>query len=126
MRAGSSGGGGRVGADYADGYIAGQAAAIRDLGRDTEELGVQTVNGVAAQGTRVTQVVLAGKIGNNRDLHIVNERWYSGDLQLLVKTMNSDPRFGVTTYQLTNIVQGVQDAALFQIPPDYTAVEFGR
>jgi RNA polymerase sigma factor (sigma-70 family) len=65
----------------------------------------------------------AGRIGNNRDIHVVNERWYSNDLQRLVKTVNSAPRFGVTTYQLANIVQGTQDPALFQIPSDYAVVE---
>ena len=87
---------------------------------------METVNGVAAQGTRNTQIIPAGRIGNNRDIHVVNERWYSNDLQLLVKTVNSDPRFGVTTYQLANIVQGTQDPALFQIPSDYTVVEPGQ
>ncbi|HTS27169.1 MAG TPA: hypothetical protein VMH81_14935 [Bryobacteraceae bacterium] len=126
MRGGRSGGGANASASYAEGYIAGQAAALRDLNRNTEDLGVQTVNGVAAEGTRLTQIVQAGKIGNNRDIHITNERWYSRDLDTLVKTVNSDPRFGVTTYQLTNIVQGTLDPALFQIPPDYTVTELGR
>ncbi len=124
MRGGRNGGGSAA-ADYADGYAAGQAAAIKDLHLNTEDLGVQTVNGMAAQGTRVTQIIPAGRIGNNRDIHVVNERWFSSDLQMLVKTVNSDPRFGVTTYQLTNIVLNV-DSSLFQIPPDYTVVEPGR
>ncbi|HLK69790.1 MAG TPA: hypothetical protein VKU19_40450 [Bryobacteraceae bacterium] len=123
MRAGRAGDGGRAPTDYADGYIAGQAAAMRDLHLNTENLGVQTINGVAADGTRMSQTIAAGKIGNNRDIHIVNERWYSNDLQMLVKTVNSDPRFGVTTYQMTNIVQGMQDPSLFQIPADYTVTE---
>jgi len=33
----------------------------------------------------------------------VNERWYSDDLQMVVKSSNSDPRFGTTTYELTDI-----------------------
>jgi hypothetical protein len=117
---------------YSAGVAAGRAAAGR-AGADraaaqnppptSEELGVQTMNGVAAQGIRSTQTIPAGRIGNNRDIHVVNERWYSSDLQLLVKTVNSDPRFGVTTYQLLNIVQGTQDPSLFQIPSDYTVVE---
>jgi hypothetical protein len=37
----------------------------------------------------------------------------------MVKSTNSDPRFGDTTYQVTDIVQGPQDPALFQIPSDY-------
>jgi hypothetical protein len=33
-----------------------------------------------------------------------------------VKTTNSDPRFGETTYQLTNIMQVAPDPILFQVP----------
>lgn len=57
------------------------------------------------------------------EFKIVSERWYSDDLQVLLKTINSDPRFGVNTYELTNLTQGPPDAALFQIPPDYTRQE---
>jgi hypothetical protein len=32
----------------------------------------------------------------------------------------SDPRFGATMMQLTNIVQAEPDAALFQVPAGYT------
>jgi hypothetical protein len=109
---------------FAAGVAAGRAAQTPLP--TSEELGVETVNGVAAQGTRNTQIIPAGRIGNNRDIHVVNERWYSNDLQMLVKTVNSDPRFGVTTYQLANIVQGTQDPALFQIPADFTVVEPGQ
>jgi len=91
----------------------------------TEDLGVLTVNGVAAQGTRTTLTIPAGKIGNNRDIKVVNERWYSQELQMLVKSVNSDPRFGTTTYQLTNISRANPDAGLFQIPSDYTILEPG-
>jgi hypothetical protein len=112
---------------YSAGVAAGRAAAGRAGAQNppptSEELGMQTMNGVASQGVRSTQVIPAGRIGNNRDLHVVNERWYSSDLHLLVKTVNSDPRFGVTTYQLLNIVQGTPDPSLFQVPSDYTVVE---
>ena len=85
-----------------------------------EDLGTQNQNGVPAQGTRNTITIPAGQIGNNRDIHVVNERWYSSDLQMLVKSVNSDPRFGTTTYQLTNIIRSMPDAGLFQIPGSYT------
>ncbi len=86
-------------------------------------LGDKDVNGVTATGTRETRTVPAGAIGNDRALEIVDERWFSADLQALVKSVNSDPRFGDTTYQLTNIVRGMQDPALFQIPADYSAAK---
>jgi hypothetical protein len=85
-----------------------------------EELGENLVNGVMAKGTREILEVPAGAIGNDRGLKVIDERWFSADLQVLVKSLNSDPRFGETTYQLTNISRGMQDPTLFQIPPDYT------
>ncbi|SPF56561.1 hypothetical protein SBA4_880044 [Candidatus Sulfopaludibacter sp. SbA4] len=42
---------------------------------------------------------------------------------MMVKTVNSDPRFGVTTYELTDIVQANPDAAMFQVPPGYAVTE---
>ena len=78
------------------------------------------VNGALAQGTRTTETIPVGKIGNDRPIGIVHERWVSNDLQMMVKSTSSDPRFGDTTYQLTNIVQSAPDPSLFQIPADYT------
>ena len=66
------------------------------------------------------RVIPAGAIGNDRDLRLVYESWFSSELQVLVKSVNSDPRAGDTTFQLTNIVRGMQDPALFRIPADYT------
>jgi hypothetical protein len=86
--------------------------------RQEEDLGYQSVNGVTAQGFRNTTTIPAGQIGNDRPIQIVSERWYSADLQMNVKTTNSDPRFGETTYQLTNILQAVPDPTLFQIPAE--------
>jgi len=89
---------------------------------NTEDLGFQNQNGILAQGTRSTVVIPKGQIGNNRDIKVVNERWYSKDLQMVVKSVNSDPRFGTTTYELTNVIQGA-DPTLFQIPGNYTVTE---
>jgi len=45
----------------------------------------------------------AGTFGNDRDIKVEGDRWYSKSLQILVKTANSDPRFGVITYELSQI-----------------------
>jgi hypothetical protein len=93
-----------------------------------EQLGTQTVEGVAAEGGRVTFTIPAGKIGNDRPIVSFNERWYSQELQTVVLSKNSDPRMGETTYRLTNIDRGEPDPSLFQVPADYTVEEggFGR
>jgi hypothetical protein len=88
-----------------------------------ESLGRQAIEGVEAEGTRVTFTIAAGKIGNERPIVTVNERWYSPELQTVVLSKNSDPRMGETTYRLTNISRGEPDPSLFQVPTDYTVKE---
>jgi hypothetical protein len=85
----------------------------------TESLGTKTIEGIQVTGRRSTSRIPAGTIGNDKDLVITRETWYAPDLQLVVQSTQSDPRFGRTTYSLTNIQPGPPDAALFQVPPDY-------
>ena len=86
----------------------------------TESLGIQTIAGVNAQGTRTTRTIPAGEIGNEKPITIVSERWYSADMQMDVKSTHSDPRFGNTTYTLTNIQRTEPAATLFAVPAGYT------
>jgi hypothetical protein len=99
----------------------GESSATPSRSAKTEGtvLAPQVVNGVSCKGTRITTVIPAGSFGNDRDVKVVNERWYSDDLKALVKSTNSDPRFGTSTYELTNIVQGHPDASLFLVPTDF-------
>jgi hypothetical protein len=85
-----------------------------------ESLGAQTVNGVSAQGTRFTRTIPAGKIGNDKPITVTREIWYSSDLQMVVQSKHSDPRFGETTYSLTNIQRNEPPASLFTVPSDYS------
>jgi hypothetical protein len=89
----------------------------------TEDLGTQFINGVQAKGVRTTSTIPVGAIGNNRELKTVSERWESKDLGIMIKSVNADPRFGTTTYELTNIVQGAPDPSLFRVPADYTVLQ---
>ncbi len=85
-----------------------------------ENLPEQLINGTMAKGTRTTETIPIGKVGNDRPISVVNERWFSSDLQMVVKSTSSDPRFGDTNYQLTNVMQAPPDPSLFKIPFDYT------
>ncbi len=80
------------------------------------------MEGVEVQGTRIINSIPAGAIGNERQIDIVSERWYSNELQVVVMSRNSDPRTGETTYRLTNIVRSEPPAHLFKVPGDYTIV----
>lgn len=93
------------------------------VGGKQESLGKQLVEGVEAEGTRTTMTIAAGAIGNERAIEIISERWYSPELQTVVMTRHSDPRFGETVYRLTNISRAEPDASLFRIPSDYRIEE---
>jgi hypothetical protein len=90
---------------------------------NTEQLGNQVIEGVLAEGQRLTVTIEAGKIGNERPIVTVNERWYSPELQTVILSKNSDPRMGETTYKLINIDRSEPDSSLFQVPADYTVEE---
>ncbi len=89
-------------------------------GAKTESLGKQLVEGVQADGTRTTVTIAAGEIGNELPIAIVNERWYSPELETVVMSRQTDPRFGETVYRLTNIDRSEPDKSLFEVPGDYT------
>jgi hypothetical protein len=91
-------------------------------GRLTEDLGTQRINGVMARGSRVTTVIPIGAIGNDHEVSSITERWFSDELDILVRSISNDPRFGETDYERTNISTQVPDPALFRVPPDYEVV----
>jgi hypothetical protein len=58
-------------------------------------------------------------MGNQQPIRIVREAWVSTDLKIPVLIKTTDPRFGTTTMQLTEIVRAEPDASLFQVPAGY-------
>jgi hypothetical protein len=89
----------------------------------TEDLGTQTMQGIAAHGTRTTRTIPAGQIGNDKPIDIVTEVWTSPDLQTIVYSKRSDPRTGEQTFQLTNIVRSEPDPSQFTVPSDFKLVD---
>ena len=95
-----------------------RAGGSEDVTED--DLGTRTMEGVTAHGTRSTLTIPAGEIGNERPIEVVDERWYSDELETTVMTRHSDPRSGETTFQLTNIQLVEPPPNLFEIPADYS------
>ena len=89
----------------------------------TEQLGKQNVNGVEADGMRTTVTIAPGEIGNEQAIEIVSERWFSPELQVIVKTRHFDPRFGENTYQLIEINRAEPARELFEVPAGYRIEE---
>jgi hypothetical protein len=85
----------------------------------TESLGKQTIEGVEAEGTRSTITIPAGRIGNDRALKIVSERWFSPELNIVVLSKHNDPFAGENVYRLTKITRDEPPLSLFTVPADY-------
>jgi hypothetical protein len=94
-----------------------------DASLKTESLGRQTIEGVVADGTRTTQTIPAGRIGNDQPIQIVTETWYSADLKTPVLSKRADPRMGETVTRLTNLNRAEPAHSLFEIPADYKVTE---
>jgi hypothetical protein len=85
-----------------------------------DDLSTQTIAGISAQGTRYTRTIPAGQMGNTKAIIGTNERWYSADLQIVVKTTRNDPRFGETSFVVTSVQRQEPAATQFTVPADYT------
>src|SRR5579884_33560 len=92
---------------------------LRIAGVQSEPLGQKVIEGVLAEGVRLTRTIPAGAVGNEKPLVITTERWYSPEIQSVVLQIRSDPRFGTTTYRLTNIARSDPPPALFIVPEDF-------
>ena len=121
LRAGSpvAVGSGGVTVFSGDGFAYAASAGGSKYETRTEELGTRDFEGVSAEGTRRVTVIPAGAIGNDREIEIVYERWFSKELGLVVYSKNSDPRVGEQTYRITNLVRAEPDPSLFTVPNSY-------
>jgi hypothetical protein len=88
-----------------------------------ESLGTQTIEGLLADGTRMTTTYPVGFIGNDRPLTTVTETWMSREIGMVVLTKTSDPRQGESTRKLTNVSRAEPDPSLFQPPAGYEVVD---
>lgn len=103
--------------------VIGAATSLPKADVQTQDLGSQTIDGLAVTGTRTTSTIPAGAIGNEQPIETVSERWFSPALQVVVKSVNTDPRIGQTSEKLTNVSRSEPDASLFQVPSDYTITD---
>jgi hypothetical protein len=84
-----------------------------------EPLGSRRIEGVETTGRRITLVLPSGYRGNAKPIEMIDERWESEELQLLVQSWHSDTRSTIE-YRLSNIRRTEPPANLFEMPPGYT------
>ena len=124
-------------ADASAGGQAGRMARLAELrkmrglesgqneNRQHQDLGRQTIEGVEVAGKKTTLTIPVDRIGNDQPIEIVNERWVSNELKVLVRSRHNDPRTGENSFDLTEIDRTEPPAALFTVPEGYKITEAG-
>ncbi len=79
-------------------------------------LGIRSVNGETATGSRVEATIPAGAMGNEQPVTMSAEQWYGKELKVVVEATYRDPRTGETHYKLREIKRQEPDARLFTVP----------
>lgn len=85
-----------------------------------QDLGTKQIQGLQCKGTRTTVTIPAGSIGNDLAISIVDERWVSSDLGMVIESTHTDPRMGDVSVHFENISRAEPDSSLFQPPAGYT------
>jgi hypothetical protein len=88
-----------------------------------EDLGATEIEGYTVTGTRYTNTIPAGAMGNDQPMTTTNERWFSQDLKMELLNKTESPESGKQVHKLVNIRLGDPDPLLFQVPADYTVKE---
>ena len=91
-----------------------------------ETLAPQDINGIYAQGTRTTRAVRLEQENGDLFIKVVNELWVSPDLKIIVRHLQDDPRTGSSVTDVTDVVRGDPDPALFQPPEGYEVADHTR
>lgn len=88
-----------------------------------QELGLRTIAGLEARGTRTTLVVPSGEVGNDHPFSVVTEDWISTQYDIPLLTIRDDPRSGKRTDEVTEFHAGEPAPGLFRVPKGYTVEE---
>jgi hypothetical protein len=89
-----------------------------------EPLGTRTMEGVSVTGTKTVVTVPPGLMGNERPVEVVEERWESRELQLVLHSLQQNPVSGEVEYRLTNVSRAEPPADLFKVPAGYKIVDY--
>jgi hypothetical protein len=89
----------------------------------SESLGKDMISGLEATGVRETRHLAPGTIGNDLELSITKEFWYSPQLDINLLVKRFDPRFGTQTFAVTELSVTEPDLTYFSVPAGYSIID---
>jgi hypothetical protein len=106
-----------IGVKHAPGDAAPAAPVQRNVVH--EDLGADTIMGVAVRGSRTTATTPAGEEGNDQPLVRTDELWMAPSLGMVLRSITDDPRMGKIDREAVSVDLNNPDPALFQPPAGY-------
>jgi hypothetical protein len=88
-----------------------------------ENLGSRRMQGILVTGTKTTATIPIGAQGNDHELTVVKESWFSTDLGFALLRKTIDPRTYDSEMRVMSLEQSEPDPTLFQVPAGYTIVD---
>jgi hypothetical protein len=88
-----------------------------------EDLGKGQSEGLETIGTRETITSSPGTVGNDREVVLTKEFWYSPKLGVNLVVKRMDPTQGTQVFTVSNVSLAEPDARLFVVPPDYKMMD---
>ena len=95
------------------------ASSRRSFQSKSEDLGTTNIEGVEANGDRMTEIIPVGQIGNDKELVTTVENWFAPSIGLLVRQVRDDPRNGKSTMEVRRLDLSEPPLATFQPPEGY-------
>jgi hypothetical protein len=83
-------------------------------------LGQKTILGIPVTGTGAQITLPIGAFRKNHEIQIVDERWISTELQLLIYSRTDDSEYGTLQHRVTSIIRDDPPPELFEIPAGYS------
>ena len=96
--------------------------AYNNVEGDDESLGHKTILGVPVTGTSAQITLPVGAFQKNHEIQILDERWISKELQLLMDSRTDDSEYGTLEHRVTGISRSEPPAELFEIPAGYAPI----
>lgn len=103
-----------------------QPPRVSHIENKNEPLEPTLIAGECGQGTRWTQTIPTGEIGNDGELRVTSENWWSPRLGVQLRWVMNDPRTGHIVNEVTELHLEAPDPSLFQPPPEYKVFDLTR
>jgi hypothetical protein len=100
-----------------------QPTGAFDAGRrflTREDLGQQSIDNLPTIGTREITTIAPATVGNDKELTLTREFWYSPDLRTNLSAIRKDPREGTQAIHLNVLSRDEPDPSTFAVPAGYT------